>query len=442
MSEQTPRSASASSLPDAPDLDWLRKQAKRRLDELRSSNPSAKLADAHLALARQYGFSSWRALKAHIDSLSLDGQLFAAAKSGAVAVLTELLDRHPDKLEVRNQPYEHTLLHVAAFAGQLEVVDVLLRLGIDVNAREKGDNTYAMHWAAAAGHTDVVRRLAEAGGDVIGRGDDHELEVIGWATCWEGCDDASHHAVVQVLLEHGAHHHLFSAIALNLADEVRRIVAVQPAALNQRMSRNENNQLPLQFAVGMNRPAMVELLLQLGADPLGVDGSGQPAALYATAPNVDRPAMEAVRALTAAELDSARRGNRPPRTGAMDLLAALALQDFESAETLVRANPDLIERGQTKGGVLHMLAKRGDLAAVKWLLEHGANPNALWAHWDAEVTPLHLAILGGHAEVVRALLRAGADPAIRDSKHDGDALGWAEHFGRPKIVEMMKAGSK
>ncbi|MGH9203614.1 MAG: ankyrin repeat domain-containing protein, partial [Vicinamibacterales bacterium] len=167
MPEQTPASAAASlALPDAANLDWLRKQAKRRLEQLREANPAAQLADAQFDLAKQYGFSSWRALKAHIDSLTLDGQLFAAAKSGDVATLTTLLDQHPDKLNVRDQPYEHTLLHVAARNGQLAVVDLLLQRGLDVNAREKGDNTYAMHWAAAGGHLDVVRRLADAGGDV------------------------------------------------------------------------------------------------------------------------------------------------------------------------------------------------------------------------------------------------------------------------------------
>ena len=49
-----------------------------------------------------------------------------------------------------------------------------------------------------------------------------------------------------------------------------------------------------------------------------------------------------------------------------------------------------------KGGALHLLSKRGDATAVKWLLEHGADPNALWSHWDADVTPLHLAAAQGH----------------------------------------------
>jgi ankyrin repeat protein len=85
------------------------------------------------------------------------------------------------------------------------------------------------------------------------------------------------------------------------------------------------------------------------------------------------------------------------------------------------------------------MAKRADPAAVKWLLDHGADPNGRWAHWDAEVTPLHLAAWGGNPEVVRLLLEAGADPAIRDSKHGGDAMGWAMHFERPAIVAMLES---
>jgi hypothetical protein len=40
--------------------------------------------------------------------------------------------------------------------------------------------------------------------------------------------------------------------------------------------------------------------------------------------------------------------------------------------------------------------------------------------------------------MVRLLLGAGADPRIRDSLHDGDAIGWAEHFQQPAIVEILK----
>src|SRR5690242_4151783 len=328
MAEQTRESASAPlSLPQNPNLEWMRKQAKRRLEQLRLANPNAKLSGAQFELAKEYGFASWRALKAHIDSLMIDGKLVEAARHGDAAALAALLDEHPEKLYLRIPPYEWTLLHTAAQNGHRAAVDLLLKRGLDVNTREKGDNTYAMHWAAAAGHLDVVRCLADAGGDVVGHGDDHDLEVIGWATGWDGCDDAAHRAVADFLLSRGARHHIFSAIAANLPDEVRRIVAEDPSALTRRMSRNENHQTPLHLAVQRRLTQIVALLLELGADPLAVDGSGFPVAVYATTPDVDRPVMERIRAMLDAELDSAVRGHRDPRIQMMDLVAALTLSE-------------------------------------------------------------------------------------------------------------------
>lgn len=366
-------------------------------------------------------------------TMDLDDQLFDAARAGDLARLTTLLDDHPEKLIVRTAPYEHSLLHLAAHAGQLAAVDLLLARGLHVDTREKGDNTCAIHWAAAAGHLDVVGRLADAGGDVIGHGDDHDLEVIGWATCWDGCDDANHRAVAELLLSRGARHHIFSAIAMDLADEVRRIVEAHPAQLNRRMSRNEGHQLPLHFAVRMNRQAMVSLLMDLGADPLSVDDSGFQAAAYAMSPQADRRVMEAIAAMTAAELASAARGSRVPRFGSPDLLAALALGDWQGAGHIVDVEPSLL----SGSGALHLMAKRNDVAAVRWLLERGADANARWNHWDAQVTPLHLAVLAGHTQATRALRDAGADPHIADSKHASDAIGWATFFGRPDLAEIL-----
>ena len=411
MSDQTRGSEPAPlSLPDAPNLDWLRKQAKRRLVELRAANPAARLADAQFDLARRYGFPSWRALKAHVDALTIDGQLFEAARKGDAGALAALLDEHPGKLHVRNKPYEWTLLHAAAWKGHLKAVELLLRRGLDVDVREKGDNTTPMFWAAASGHLEVVRRLADAGGDVTARGDDHALEAIGWATCFDVCHDA----VAELLVRRGARHHIFSAISMSLPDEVRRIVAADPTALQRPMSRNEDHRLPLHYAVLKNRPEMVALLLDLGADPLAVDGSGHPAASYATSPGIDRRVMEAIRA-----------------RGGESLITLLALGDEEAAERF-------LQEGGASVGALHLMAKRGDVRGVGWLLDHGADPNAGWWHWDAEVTPLHLAASQGHADAVRLLLQAGADSTIRDNKHDSDVIGWATHFGRPEIVKILE----
>lgn len=54
-------------LPDNPDLDHLRQQAKDLLAGLKDSTPGASLAYAQAALAEQYGFRGWSDLKAEVE---------------------------------------------------------------------------------------------------------------------------------------------------------------------------------------------------------------------------------------------------------------------------------------------------------------------------------------------------------------------------------------
>jgi uncharacterized glyoxalase superfamily protein PhnB len=258
-------------LPPQPHIDWLKKAAKARLAELRAHDASAKLHQAQLAVAKEYGFASWRALKARVDTLSLDGRIIAAAKEGRARELDRLLAQHPRKIALTGSQWNRPLLHLAAAEGHLDCVNVLLRRGADVGKRDQFDNATALHWAAQYGTIEVVKRLIGAGADVDGKGDEHEIGVLGWATCFKHV----RREIADYLIARGARPTIFAAVSLNRADLVRKLLADDPELLRtHRMSRFEHRRTALHLAVLKNRAQMVKLLLELGAQASVKDGRG------------------------------------------------------------------------------------------------------------------------------------------------------------------------
>ncbi len=85
-------------LPERPSLEYLKKLAKNRLQELRRSDPEAKLTTAQLDLAREYGFSSWRALKAHVDGSRAKKIASPVMRSVAVADISRSVTFYRDVL--------------------------------------------------------------------------------------------------------------------------------------------------------------------------------------------------------------------------------------------------------------------------------------------------------------------------------------------------------
>lgn len=104
--------------------------------------------------------------------------LFAACRAGDVATLRAMLARE-STLVREGDDQGSTVLHAAI--AHVDAVRLLLEHGADPNARDQGDNAYALHFAAANGYLDTVRALLDAGGDVHGYGDVHNGDVIGWA---------------------------------------------------------------------------------------------------------------------------------------------------------------------------------------------------------------------------------------------------------------------
>lgn len=93
---------------------------------------------------------------------------------------------------------------------------------------------------------------------------------------------------------------------------------------------------------------------------------------------------------------------------------------------------------------LHAAAKRGDLPALRRLLERDPQLANARSETDARGTyPLHVAAESGQEGAARLLLEYGADVARLDLENDSIALGWAAFFGRPGVVQvLLGAGSE
>ena len=105
----------SSSLPARPNLEFLKNAAKARLDDLRRTDPRARLADAQHALSIEYGFASWPKLKAHVESLSAE-TIDRPLAGGWIANLAKS-NRHPAN------PFSSARIHFAVRADSVEIRD-------------------------------------------------------------------------------------------------------------------------------------------------------------------------------------------------------------------------------------------------------------------------------------------------------------------------------
>ena len=115
---------------------------------------------------------------------------------------------------------------------------------------------------------------------------------------------------------------------------------------------------------------------------------------------------------------------------------ACAAGDHDALRALLAEEPALAAARLTSGATgLHLAVRHP--AAVRVLLEHGADPNARDA--GDQASPLHVAAAQGQLESVRLLLDAGADPQGEGDLHHGDVIGWASRPGNDAIIDLLLA---
>jgi ankyrin repeat protein len=75
--------------------------------------------------------------------------------------------------------------------------------------------------------------------------------------------------------------------------------------------------------------------------------------------------------------------------------------------------------------------------AARFLLEKGAQVNAIPPGFDYSGTGLHYAAHNGHRALVEFLIERGADVNLKDTKVGSTPTGWAEHGGHPELKNYL-----
>ena len=221
-------------LPQRPNLEYLRKQAK----ELLRSTRQGKLADAQHTLANEYGFATWAKLRSHVVTLGLSpaGALKAAVCDSDARRVGELLERYPE-----------------------------LRARIDDPLPGYGFGQHALFAAVQRSDRATIDVLLHAGADIRKRTD-------WWAGGFGALDDCDP-GLVDFLTERGAVIDAHSASRLGMMPELTELVAADPDVVH---ARGGDGQTPLHFASTVE---VAKFLLDNDADidALDVDHESTPA---------------------------------------------------------------------------------------------------------------------------------------------------------------------
>jgi ankyrin repeat protein len=365
--------------------------------------------------------------------MNASDNLIAAACCGDVALVRRILQADPAQVHARDDHIGTTPLHCAAHRGFLEIVQVLLDAGADVMSRESCCDAIPLHWAAEGGHLEVARLLVDQGSGMDALDSWHNLGPVGWATVVQHAHsrNQARYEVAEFLVNHGARLDIFSAIVWKDSDTVRQLIAADPALISQQLGVVDKRQQPLHFAVINNRPDMVQLLLESGADINAKTAWGLTPLCLASMMQHDR-IVDLLRA----------------RQADVDLSAALVLGQFERAKELLAADSNLVGPSGPYHLLAHFTAQRGLAEATAVLLGNGADPNVFADHFYHEreivcsMSPLHVAAWRGHEDVARILVDHGANLQSRDDRFESPPFIWAKWNHQAAVAALLKQAER
>jgi ankyrin len=271
-----------------------------------------------------------------------------AVKRGDRAALQALIDKHADVNAA--EPDGSTALHWASYRDDIDMIDALIKAGARVNAAN--DLGATPLWAAAQnGSEAVVRRLLAAGADP-------NKALLAGETPVMVASRAGKADVVELLLAKGAD-------------------------VNARGARR---QTALMWAASQKHPDVVKVLLAHHAD-LSLRSATR-SQVMAVPPHGYQPYNREI-----------------PAGDETALLFAARVGDLESASLLVAAGANVDDADAWGVSAVTLAAHSGFDALVAFLLDKGANPNAMRAGF----APLHEAVMRRDEKMAAALLAHGAD---------------------------------
>lgn len=363
-----------------------------------------------------------------------------AAMSGNRQMVGTLLKTHAQVRTYVNeaQPDGATALHWAAYRDDLEMADLLLRVGADPRNANR-DGATALSLASANGSAAMIEKLLKAGAEVDRTLPNGETPLM--LAARNGNIDA-----MKVLLDHGAE--------ANAAEKLRGTTALMWAA---EQAHPKAVQFLLEHGAEVNAKSAV--VGQRGARPNVAPTAVQRLAQVATEfeNGINRRAQQAAAAKKGQAVENPFRGGPPPKVGGMTALMFAAREDdIESVKVLLAAKANINQTSIDGWSPLLLATQNRHYQLGKLLLENGANVNQAS---DKGWTSLYLAtdnrnIEGGeypvrqgdmdHLDYIKLLLERGADPnaASKDytETRTNFTMQWLNENGATPFLRAAQSG--